>query len=99
MAAPLGNQNAAKGRRMARIFEGICAEEEYKRITAGINKQLDAFAAGDLKAGEFVRDTTDGKPAQQLHLAGGLDLTTRAVEMSDDELAAIAKRASDAAKT
>lgn len=51
---------------MARIFERICAEEEYKRITAGINAQLDAFAKGDLKAGEFVRDTTDGKPTQQI---------------------------------
>ena len=59
-----GNNNAAKGRRMARIFERICAEEEYKRITAGINAQLDKFAEGDLKAGEFVRDTTDGKPSQ-----------------------------------
>jgi len=68
MGAPLGNRNAAKGRRMARLIEGICAEEEYKRITQGIHKQLDAFAAGDLKAGEFVRDTTDGKPAQQLDL-------------------------------
>ena len=68
--APLGNNNAAKGRRMARIFERICAEEEYKRITAGINKQLDAFAAGDLKAGEFVRDTTDGKPTQTVQGPG-----------------------------
>lgn len=58
---------------MARIFERICAEEEYKRITAGINKQLDAFAAGDLKAGEFVRDTTDGKPAQSVTLGGDAD--------------------------
>lgn len=65
-----GNQNAAKGRRMARIFERICAEEEYRRITAGINAQLDNFAAGDLKAGEFVRDTTDGKPAQVIHGPG-----------------------------
>ena len=65
-----GNNNAAKGRRMARIFERICAEEEYKRITAGINKQLDAFAAGDLKAGEFVRDTTDGKPTQTVQGPG-----------------------------
>ena len=70
MAAPFGNQNAAKGRRMARIFEGICAEEEYKRIREGIHKQLDAFAAGDLKAGEFVRDTTDGKPTQTVQGPG-----------------------------
>ena len=55
---------------MARIFERICAEEEYKRITAGINAQLDAFAKGDLKAGEFVRDTTDGKPQQAVTIAG-----------------------------
>ena len=68
--APIGNQNAAKGRRMARIFEGICAEEEYKRIKAGINAALDKFAEGDLKAGEFVRDSTEGKPAQSLTVAG-----------------------------
>jgi hypothetical protein len=68
-----GNNNAAKGRRMARIFERICAEEEYKRITAGINIQLDRFAEGDLKAGEFVRDTTDGKPAQSVTLASDPD--------------------------
>ena len=68
-----GNNNAAKGRRMARIFERICAEEEYKRITAGINAQLDKFAEGDLKAGEFVRDTTDGKPQQSVTLAGEAD--------------------------
>ena len=68
--APIGNQNAAKGRRMARIFERICAEEEYKRITEGIHKQLDAFAKGDLKAGEFVRDTTDGKPTQTVQGPG-----------------------------
>jgi hypothetical protein len=49
---------------MARIFEGICAEEEYKRIRQGINAALDKFAEGDLKAGEFVRDTTDGRPTQ-----------------------------------
>lgn len=58
---------------MARIFEGICAEEEYKRITQGINAALDKFAEGDLKAGEFVRDTTDGKPAQSMTLAGDPD--------------------------
>ena len=64
--APFGNQNAAKGARFARIFERISAEEEYKRITAGINKSLDKFANGDLKAGEFARDTMDGKPSQMI---------------------------------
>lgn len=58
---------------MARIFERICAEEEYQRITAGINAALDKFAEGDLKAGEFVRDTTDGKPSQTTTLIGDPD--------------------------
>ena len=53
---------------MARIFEGICAEEEYRRIKEGFNKALDKFAEGDLKAGEFVRDSTDGKPPQSVAL-------------------------------
>ena len=72
MGAPVGNRNAAKGRRMARIIEGICAEEEYRRIREGVNKALDKFAAdGDLQAGIFIRDTTDGKPMQQ-HEVGGI---------------------------
>jgi hypothetical protein len=77
-----GNNNAAKGRRMARIFERICAEEEYKRITAGINAQLDKFAEGDLKAGEFVRDTTDGKPVQAVTLAGDAEQPLKIVHES-----------------
>ena len=71
---------------MARIFERICAEEEYKRITQGINAQLDAFAKGDLKAGEFVRDTTDGKPSQQLQIGGdgsGEPLVVEVVRFAD----------------
>jgi len=82
MAAPNGNQNAAKGRRMARIFERICAEEEYKRITAGINAQLDKFAEGDLKAGEFVRDTTDGKPQQSVTLGGDAEQPLKIIHES-----------------
>jgi hypothetical protein len=72
---------------MARIFEGICAEEEYKRIRAGINAALDKFAEGDLKAGEFVRDTTDGKPAQQLDLgnANGEPFVLK-IERADENL-------------
>ena len=55
---------------MARILDGICAEEEYKRLRAGLEKQLDACAAGDQKAFELLRDMTDGKPAQT-HMHGG----------------------------
>ena len=56
---------------MARIIEGICAEEEYRRIKAGVNKVLDRFSIeGHLPAGEFVRDTVDGKPAQTVRGPG-----------------------------
>lgn len=66
MGAPLGNQNAAKGRRMARILESVCAEDEYKLLKEGARKALEQFAAGDIKSGEFVRDTVDGKPTQTI---------------------------------
>ena len=68
--APKGNQNAVKGIRMARIIEGICAEEEYRRLKLGVDKQLDKFAEGNLPAGEFVRDTVDGKPSQTVRGPG-----------------------------
>lgn len=69
-SGPPGNQNGAKGARLARIFEHISAEEEYKRLTQGVHKVLDKFSTGDIKAGEFVRDTVDGKPAQVVHGPG-----------------------------
>lgn len=55
---------------MARIFESICAEDEYKLLREGCRKALAQYAAGEIKSGEFVRDTMDGKPAQNVKLSG-----------------------------
>ena len=77
--APIGNQNAAKGRRMARILEGLCAEDEYKLLREGLRKQLETFAKGEVKSGEFVRDTMDGKPVQPI--AGDPDGTPLVVQV------------------
>ena len=84
VGAPLGNQNAAKGARLARIFERLSAEEEYKRLTQGASKMLDKFSEGNIRAGEFVRDTVDGKPAQVVlgpgeHGEHKLELTHRCI--------------------
>ena len=71
MAAPLGNQNAAKGRRFAAIAERIAAAEKYAALEGAIHALFGKAKAGDLKAIEIVRDTFDGKPAQSIVGADG----------------------------
>lgn len=64
--APLGNQNAAKGRRFAAIAERVAASEKYVRLEGAVIALFDKAKSGDLKAIEIVRDTFDGKPAQAI---------------------------------
>ena len=73
MAAPLGNQNAKKGKVIEDILRKICVQEDYARIRTGLNAVLESAAGGDMKAIEFVRDTFDGKPAQAVQLSGDED--------------------------
>lgn len=65
-----GNTNAAKGKRFYAIAERLSAEEKYKSIEAAVRQMFEKAADGDLKAIEMLRDTFDGKPAQQLNHAG-----------------------------
>lgn len=75
MAAPLGNQNAAK----SRLFEqSLIREIKQRDIKEGEGetlrkiaaKMIDAAQGGDLQAAKEVRDTLDGKPKQQTEISG-----------------------------
>lgn len=87
--APIGNQNAKKGKLIEDLLRKVCVQEDNKRISAALSAILDKAAEGDLRCLEFVRDTFDGKPAQSVDLSGGLSIEKRAQDLSDDELAAI----------
>ena len=70
MAAPLGNQNAKKGKIIEDLLRKLCVQEDNKRIARGLSAILDKASEGDQRAIEFVRDTFDGKPAQSVALSG-----------------------------
>lgn len=68
--APIGNQNAKKGKLIEDLLRKVCVQEDNKRISTALNAILDKAAEGDLRCMEFVRDTFDGKPAQSVALSG-----------------------------
>lgn len=64
------------------------ANEDGKTLRE-IAENLLNMAGKELAAMVQLRDTLDGKPAQQIALTGDLNLR-KAVELSDDQLAEIA---------
>jgi hypothetical protein len=76
MAAPLGNQNAAKARVWRAAIDRALERrtksrvDGIKEIDALADKLLDAVATGDLPALREFGDRMDGKPAQQVTLSG-----------------------------
>jgi hypothetical protein len=75
-----GNPQGAriKARRFSTILERALTQEDLKpdedhRIRQGIEKLLDKVSAGDLPSIAMLADRTDGKPAQQVTLAGDAD--------------------------
>lgn len=69
MGAPVGNQNAKKGKMVADALRKAAVQEDYARLAQGIEQVWNAFAAGEQWAVGFVRDTFDGKPAQSMTVA------------------------------
>jgi hypothetical protein len=69
MGAPLGNKNNAKGKPITDALQRAVAQDNGKRIRAGVEKVLNAFAAGDPWALQFVSDRLDGKPHQTSEVA------------------------------
>lgn len=83
MSAEIGNEYAAKGRRVERMIERALKQEDDKRLREGVEKLLDNVANGERWALEFVRDSIDGKPKQQVVGSGegGEFITKMVVEL------------------
>ena len=70
MAAPIGNNYAAKGRRVEKMIERALEQEDSRRLRQGVEALLDKVAEGERWALEFVRDSLDGKPTQRVEGSG-----------------------------
>ncbi len=74
MGAPLGNQNAIKGKRWAsaieRALEKRSRADQIESLDALAEKLLVLCDAGDLGALKELGDRFDGRPAQALQLTG-----------------------------
>lgn len=68
--APLGNQNAAKAKVFGDALRKACVQEDFKRLREGVEQLLEQASCGERWALEMVRDTLDGKPKQQVEVAG-----------------------------
>lgn len=91
MAAPEGNNNAGKNKPFWRALDKAIAQEDGKRLRAAAEKLLDLASNGEQWAIKELADRMDGKSAQSMTLGGSLDIRRSASELSDDELAVIAR--------
>lgn len=70
MAAPLGNQNAAKAKRWQKAIERALARSSGESVDAGLdtaaNKLVSAANAGDQWALKELGERIDGKVAQAI---------------------------------
>lgn len=94
MAAPKGNQNAAKGRMWAAAVERALdrrqtADKRVKAIDELADKLLDQCYEGNLSALQELANRLDGKPHQSMDIA---HRDSPAQELEDAELLDIAAR-------
>ncbi len=88
MAAPKGNTNATKAKRLsAHLQERLAEREQEKEL---MNKLLDMALEGDLAAIKEVFDRIDGKARQSIDVEA--TITKRLDELTDRELTDIATR-------
>lgn len=64
MAFEEGNKLAAKGRKVEKMLERICLQEDDRRLREGLEVVMDLVSKGDKWAIEFTTDRLDGKPKQ-----------------------------------
>lgn len=69
VGAPIGNKNAAKDRRVRKTLVEIL-EESPDQLRAMCIAQIAKAIEGDTQAFKEIRDTIDGKPAQQVTIDG-----------------------------
>ena len=83
--APLGNQNAKKGRLFEQAFIRAIKQRDLdagdgETLRKIADKMLDLALGGDVSSFREARDTVDGKPAQSVTLAGDPENPLQLVE-------------------
>jgi len=79
--APIGNQNAAKGKRWTLALEQAMAKMDESRIDGWTTMQLLAqrlvneAMSGDIAALKEIGDRFEGKPKQQLDIEANVGVT------------------------
>jgi hypothetical protein len=80
-----GNPNGSAGpKRFQAALDRALAQDDGKRLRGAIEKLLDAAAAGEVWAIQFLADRLDGKATEFVNINHAADPTA----MSSDELAA-----------
>jgi hypothetical protein len=70
MAAPAGNQNAAKSRLFEQTLKRAITQDDGARLRKAAEALLDKAADGEAWAMQMLADRLDGKAAQQIVGAG-----------------------------
>jgi hypothetical protein len=88
MPAPLGNQNAAKGKiwhhAIMRALRKRSKSDQIEALDELAEKLLELVEAGDLGALKEFGDRLDGKPAQAITGDGGGALVVRLSHADED---------------
>lgn len=82
MAAPEGNQNAAKGKIWNDALRKAIVQDNHLRVKQAIEALLDKAAEGEQWAIKELADRLDGKAAQSVELKGDAEnpLTITTIE-------------------
>ena len=70
MGAPVGNQNAVKGKQFYDALRRALAQNDWERLRKAAEVLADKAAAGEPWAIAELANRLDGKPAQQTILTG-----------------------------
>jgi hypothetical protein len=78
MAAPLGNQNAVRGK----IFRSVIAKrlEERRALEAIVDKAIEQASEGDDKARAWLADRMDGKAVQSVDVDANITNHEKAID-------------------
>ena len=66
MGAPLGNDNAAKGKAWNDALRKAIVQDDGKRLRWAVEKLLDLAGSGEPWAIKELADRLDGRPAQSI---------------------------------
>ena len=77
MAGMPGNVNRAKGISLINAIQAECGRDSSYKLRQGVRRLLIRFAEhGSVADAQFLRDSLDGRPGQQLSITGNSDALT-----------------------